>query len=599
MVTVDAFRDPEDSILKFAIQGVLYEDKERLKGLVKGIKWDGAFKVWKVPAAIWHLNDLTFLYPDLKLINQGLAWTQNIYQNQQKLFHVKQLEDVPEFQSRWSWAFPHQRVDSKFHLMVKRSEDWSEPGTGKTLKFIIVGIESGSLDKEGHAIVVCPNSAKYNWRNEIRDAQHRIGLNYPVFVHTGDVKTRRGLTNLMNWVEFGGWMILNWESLRILVQPDQKKKTHGILLDALLEKTPKLNYLVADESHKGKNRDSAQTEALDYLSQFSDYQLEGTGTPITVKPDDLWAGLHRLYPNKFSSYWWFVDRYCNVEIEEIYIKGGAGATRTVRRIEDGYNERNLNEFNTIAATLTVRRRFEEVVKDVPEKQYKVLPVELNPQQEKLYKMALEEWFKVLRYQGDEELVPIPNVISQITYLRQILLDPNIVGFDTGYTPAKTALLLDRLRDLDDKPIVVMSKFVKYINRLEEVVKREGYSYMRITGAEKPEQRQSNVEAFQAGKVRVALCGIDASGVALTLTRAAHMEFTDRDWTKALNDQAEGRIRRIGQRSPQFFSIYTVEGTVDDRIERSNATKGAFENAFVNKTGAMTVKDLKKLLRGGD
>lgn len=587
------------------MKGVPYEDKERLKGVVKHIEWNYPAKAWMVPAALWNYNDILFVYPNIILEPSAKAWAEATANQRAAILHTKEQADIPQLKEKWAWAFPHQRVDSYVHLKLGRSADWSDPGTGKTLKFIIVGIESGALENGGHAIVISPNSAKLNWRNEIRAAQEQYGVKYPIFVHYGNASKERQLAHLRQWVDYGGWLILNWESLAKLIEVNkdrrQKFNTKGILIDLLNEQGHEgFDYLATDESHRGKDKDAQQTRALDILSQLTPRVFEGTGTPLTTKPDNLWAGFHRLYPDKFPSYWDFVDRYCNVEVEDIWTKDKQGnpVKRTIKRILDGFNQKHIEEFNMIAANITIRRRFEEVV-DIPEKQHKYLPIELNRQQEQLYKTALHDWFKVLRKDGDEELVPIPNVISQITYLRQILLDPNIVGFETGYTPAKTAMLLERLHDLDDKPLVVMTKFVKYVDRLEAVMRREGISYMRITGRERPEQRQSNVEAFQDNRVRVALCGIDAAGVALTLTAASHMDFTDRDWTKTANDQAEGRIRRIGQRHPQFFTIYTVEGSVEQRIEASVEVKAAFEEAFVNKTGSMKVKDLKRLLMGGE
>lgn len=582
------------------VRGVPYEDKDRLKGVVKGIEWDKDLRFWKTPITIWYFNDLKFFCPGAVIQGNAKTWLDNYYARLRATLSLKEREDIPELKERWYWAFPHQRVDAWVHLRAGRSSDWSDPGTGKTLKYIIVGIESGALDNGGHAIVISPNSAKLNWRNELRDAQKQIGVNHPIFVHGMGHNKAKHLAILRQWVEFGGWLILNWESLRLLVKPDKKKHTDGILLDMLWGAGGKINYLAVDEAHMGKNRKAAQTVALDYLASHSHRLLEGTGSPITVKPNDLWAGLHRAYPRLFDNFWWFEDRYCNVELDTIWVKDKMGKPeqRVVRKVGDGFNQSNIAEFNEIASLITVRRRFEDVV-DIPAEQYKIYPVELNKEQEQVYKTALENWFKTLRSQGDEEMVPIPNVISQITYLRQILLDPNIVGFETGYTPAKTELLLQRLDDLDGQPLVQMSKFVKYINRLEQVMIREKIPYIRITGAENPAQRQANVEKFQAGEVAIALCGIDAAGVALTLTRASHMDFTDRDWTKARNDQAQHRIRRIGQRHPQFFGIYTVEGTVDDRIERSTKVKALFEQAFVNQTGAVRVRDLKHLLIGGE
>ena len=76
----------------------------------------------------------------------------------------------------------------------------------------------------------------------------------------------------------------------------------------------------------------------------------------------------------------------------------------------------------------------------------------------------------------------------------------------------------------------------------------GVNTIRIDGTTMPKDRQARVIKFQKDPaVRVALLGITAAGIALTLTAASRVIFAELYWTPAALLQAEDRVHRIGQR----------------------------------------------------
>ena len=60
-------------------------------------------------------------------------------------------------------------------------------------------------------------------------------------------------------------------------------------------------------------------------------------------------------------------------------------------------------------------------------------------------------------------------------------------------------------------------------------------------------------------------GSKAAKEGITLTRARHLLFIERYFTSADEDQAEDRIRRIGQRHPTTIWHLHATGTIDDRM----------------------------------
>lgn len=117
-------------------------------------------------------------------------------------------------------------------------------------------------------------------------------------------------------------------------------------------------------------------------------------------------------------------------------------------------------------------------------------------------------------------------------------------------------------------------FAHHIFMLDEIVKRAGLSndtgsqsgYMRIDGSTSPRDRQAQIKKFQTDPaVRVAVLGITAAGVAVTLTAASTVWFAELFWTPALMIQAEDRCHRIGQNSRVNCLYLVATGTLDELL----------------------------------
>ena len=64
-------------------------------------------------------------------------------------------------------------------------------------------------------------------------------------------------------------------------------------------------------------------------------------------------------------------------------------------------------------------------------------------------------------------------------------------------------------------------------------------------------------------VRIALLGITAAGVAVTLTASSTVWFAELFWTPAIMVQAEDRCHRIGQQSNVRCLYFIAKGTLDE------------------------------------
>jgi hypothetical protein len=175
-----------------------------------------------------------------------------------------------------------------------------EMGLGKTLtvltEFRVLRM-CGEVEK---LVVVCPNSFKSGWANEIE--KHGINLSYHVY-ESGKTRTNKALAET-------DVLIVNYEAART--------ETGNNLIKAFVGTLP--CYLALDESVKLKNRTAAQTQAIigkehklypkpGLASHFKFVRLL-SGKPMTQGPHDLWAQLKAIEATQGISYFGWQARFC-------------------------------------------------------------------------------------------------------------------------------------------------------------------------------------------------------------------------------------------------------------------------------------------------
>lgn len=80
------------------------------------------------------------------------------------------------------------------------------------------------------------------------------------------------------------------------------------------------------------------------------------------------------------------------------------------------------------------------------------------------------------------------------------------------------------------------------------------------------KRHDLVQQFQENnQIRIALLGISATGLGLTLTAASTILFAEMHWTPAIMLQAEDRAHRIGQVNSVNCHYLYGSGTLDDKL----------------------------------
>ena len=431
-------------------------------------------------------------------------------------------------------------------------------------------------------IVTCVNSLKYNWQQEVlkhtNETGYILGTRYKkngtTFIGSNEDRLA-DINSIGNNPEIDKnfYIITNIETLRYnkIIKVPMKSKKDGVqkfrkqtkfpIVEALQEqiKAGNISMIIADEIHKIKDSSSLGATAL--LSLNTEYKVALTGTPIMNKPVDAYIPLHWLDYERHS-YYAFEKHYC--------IKGGYGCHQIV-----GY--RNLPDLQNMLDLCMLRRLKDEVL-DLPEKIYINDFVEMTAAQYKLYDDVLNT------IMADIDKIKLsPNPLTMLIRLRQVTGNPSLISSKVTANP-KFDRMIEIIEDVVENggKCLVFSNWTNIINPAFDLVQKHGFNPAKYTGENK-DVRESEKDRFMTDKsCKVLLGTMSAMGTGLTLTAANTVIFLDDPWNRAVKDQCEDRVHRIGTKeSPNIITIM-CKGTIDERVNNIVYRKGKLSDIIVDK-----------------
>lgn len=399
-------------------------------------------------------------------------------------------------------------------------------GLGKTaqaLAHLLIEKEAGRLDRP--ALVVLPTSLIFNWRNEA--ARFAPGLSI-LSLHGAERKSR----------------------FPEIAQHDVVLTTYPLLWRDAADLTKhQYHLLILDEAQTVKNARSQGAEVVRRID--TRHRLCLTGTPLENHLGELWSQFDFLLPGFLGTNTNFT-RYWRVPIE----KAGDPERRSLLA-------RRVRPF-------ILRRRKEEVARELPEKTIIIRKVELNGGQRDLYEAVRVAMDAMVREEvvnkgfGRSQIV----ILDALLKLRQVCCDPRLVRTPLAQRVkerAKLDLLMTMLPEQveEGRRILLFSQFTRMLALIEGELKRIGLNYVILTGD--TVDRETPVRRFQAGEVPIFLISLKAGGVGLNLTAADTVIHFDPWWNPAVENQATDRAHRIGQDKRVFVYKLIVAGSIEERI----------------------------------
>jgi hypothetical protein len=413
-------------------------------------------------------------------------------------------------------AYPFQVEGVAFLCQREKALLADDQGTGKTVQALL------ALPDNAAVLCVVPASVKRNWANETKVWRPDLT---PVVLKGS--KTFR-------FPAAGEVVITNPESLpKWMLDHDGAKKYPKPSWTDENAKAARGVYFIADEAHMYKGHKSQRSKKITALSTYCATAWALTGTPLLGKPFDLWGVLSAFGLNwdVFGSWSRFMSLFGGS-------KGRWGYTWGATSPEVAERMRRV----------MLRRTKAEVLPDLPSKVHQRVVVDVGSAK---LRRAMDAIYEAEGPDGESIKGGRLPAFEEMAGIRAELAKDRV------------SALLDMVASYEDSgtPLVVFSAHKAPVC---EVCKRDGWE--AITGETPHETRAQIVADFQAGKLHGVALTIAAGGVGLTLTRASTMVFCDRDWTPALNIQAEDRIHRIGQTESCHYVVLTSDHPLDLRVE---------------------------------
>ena len=429
----------------------------------------------------------------------------------QRLLQMSSADDAElEVEGLGGELMPFQRAGVAYALERRRVFLADEQGLGKTIQ----ALATLQADSAYPAVVVSPASLKLNWLREI--AKWLPGRN------TQSLSGRRAAK-----LAGADIVVVNYEIV-------------GAHLGALSALAPRA--LILDESHYVKNPRAARTRAVLELSDRlapDALRLALTGTPVVNRPAELAPQLRAL------------DRL-----------GEYGSIASFNRgFSSPGSRRRLH--SRLRSSCYLRRRKRDVLEQLPAKRRAVVTIPISNEGE--YRRAERDFIRWLSGQvaadGSGRIAPTvrAEALVKMTALRRLAAH--------GKLDAATSWIAD-FSQSEERLLV----FAHHRQIQDAVIERFPES-ARIVGSDSIEERERNVERFQAEDgPQLCVCSLEVAAHGFTLTAAANVAFLELAWTPAKHDQAEDRTHRIGQDRSVTAWYLLAAGTIDERIATLLAEK---------------------------
>ena len=438
-----------------------------------------------------------------------------------------------------------------------------EQGLGKTVQAL--GI-SYKLKKAKRVLIVCPAAARGEWKR---------------IIHNYTASSYSTIYNNMCFESRARYMIVNFDRLRSLIKMGWRKK---------------FDMVIVDEFHNIKGKDTIRARSFNRL-KFK-YGLYLSGTPILNRIEELWVVLHNIDSNEFDSYQDFVSNYSKKK--KIRITRYKGRRKYYIYIDKYYGGKNLGKLKKRITGYFLRRRKKEVLKDLPEKIYQNIYVDMRADQRKVY----DKLVRGLKVKINKRKIKARSANVEFMRARQICGSLVAIG------QSDKSAALDQLEKFakdhlyGEHKFFIVAPFKKVASAAYDRLRALKFRGVYVDGDTDDKSAEKAKDTFQNNsKCKFYAGTIDKNKEALTLTAGDYVIFIGKSLVQKLNEQVEDRIHRIDKvrnkkrKSVNIVSILNRE-SIDESIEEKILTPKAqlFAEMFDGiRTEKLSLSQIRNLL----
>jgi SNF2 family DNA or RNA helicase len=586
-----------------------WQEKREVAKLVGAGRWSKVDREWRFPLSTDKCDEMRRVWgPDLK-VEKGLgewyraAKAERAEQTQLAADQDAELRHDEEYPDLSAFMGADQRVGARWVAGAYRNAGIlaDEPGLGKTFS-VIAGLAERQV--HGPILIVCPKvSVRTVWARSLR-----YWRNAEVYAARG-TRAQRERT-----IEAFTSALHSYEQHQAASDHPVQPRAHVLIVVAEMLRAqgtregggkrfeltgydyPQLHEIpwravVLDESHKllgalTITKGNLMSEGLRRLSKgmaADSLRLAVSGTPFGDggRVEGMFGTLHWCWPDEFTSFWRWAEDNFNVSEEKIFVKGGRGATKTVKKVGGLRRGRTERQFFESLGPRLLRRTMEEVSPEHEgQREWYEVVCELEPAQAKAYKAFADN----AEIEVDGGILSASGVLAEMTRARQLASGVlRMEGTKVKFTGVSGKL--DRLmQELEERgllgpsdphrrKVVIASQFNEFLEQVCARLDKAGTPYLLMTGATSDTKRDAMMDEFQAfGGPRIFVMNSRAGGVSINLDAADEMHQLDEMWPPEANEQLHRRIFRRSRVHRAVVYRYITEGTIEEAISGDLAVK---------------------------
>lgn len=432
-------------------------------------------------------------------------------------------------------------------------------GLGKTLQVIAFllseqeKLQEDAVLSEKFALIICPASLVYNWKNEIE----KFAPGMHAMTVTGTAPERKEI------IDSAGKLDILITSYDLLRRDEEFYEGYSFC------------HEIIDEAQYIKNHNTRAAKAVKNIR--AGFKAALTGTPIENRLSELWSIFDYLMPGFLYTYSRFRDE---IEIPAVTEQ----------------DDEKRGHLRKMIRPFVLRRLKKDVLKDLPAKLEEAVFARMEEEQEKLYTAHVQRIKLMLEGQTEAEFASGKiQILAELTRLRQLCCDPSLVYQNYQGESAKLLMCMDLMKNAIDggHRILLFSQFTSMFSILQERMQKENIPFLTLTGATPKERRAELVDSFQQGEVPVFCISLKAGGTGLNLTAADIVIHYDPWWNVAVQNQATDRAHRIGQKNPVTVYKLIAKDTIEEKILRLQEKKSELEEQLLGHEGFEGVKFTKE------
>jgi SWI/SNF-related matrix-associated actin-dependent regulator 1 of chromatin subfamily A len=476
-------------------------------------------------------------------------------------------------------------------------------GLGKTCQVIAFLAHLAEVGQSGPHLVVVPAATLENWLQEFQ----RFAPDLNVEPYYGTIPEREEMRYRMEEQRDDINVIVTTYATAKAKEDFPWLRTYGFVC------------AIFDEGHVLKNAESMVAKQLARIR--SEFRLLLTGTPLQNNLKELISLLAFLMPDLFTEK--------RDQLRCIF-------THNVKAMDANHeallSAERIARARSMLTPFILRRKKNQVLKDLPKKERNVVYCDLTPEQKELYDIQIARAYDIRarRAAGEVGLNESANVLMKLrqaaihpflfrrlyrdkllpTIAKRCLKDPlwvnsqvsAIVTELTAYSDMEVYHLCSEHKSLREYALrdgewlasgkvqqmlkllrqwmkeghrtLVFSQFTMVLDILEVVFSKEEIAYFRLDGTTKVPERQDMIDEFchEDNHTPVFMLSTKAGGAGINLAAANKVIVFDSGFNPQDDIQAENRAHRIGQVKDVEVVRLITRGTVEEQIYAMGLTK---------------------------